>query len=531
MTMPERRSRGPQPRSTTRMPRTTARHTDKTLASGDSVSTAKIGSAYAQKTIRRPNSMINSPMGNTTANGDIYIPPVIQDGWRGRDDVSEYKPYSPTFGGGQVRPWTTNEDFEKKRNKMQPAVAIGSRTAALIERVDRLQSQRDKSERVDRNAARRARASEILSTVTSDNERYQPEYNGMVDGDDDNNSSSTGETGYTDDFTELSRPQSSSRNIVSSSSGNYQKRLPALSTSASESTMRTDASGDTRLTEPNPFALVGSGDKRSKPRQELAYCTIALTSTQLLVLMLQITMCGFAPIDVNPMLGPFPDAISQWGGKNPYLMLHDNEWWRMISPAFLHVGVLHFAANVLCQHTSVSMFEREWGWFKWLFIYIMSELGTSASSNYCDLDTIAVGSSGALMGLFGAKLAQVVTVSFFQTKSVDVDDVIRFDQLCSVLCGLTLVSMLGALTYIDWSGNMGGLITGFFAGILVFSSSIHGCCGQFFWSILGLAGLVGPAGYVMYLFVETSDPEEQLADVCEYFRSFFTEGYECGCMW
>jgi hypothetical protein len=31
--------------------------------------------------------------------------------------------------------------------------------------------------------------------------------------------------------------------------------------------------------------------------------------------------------------------------------------------------------------------------------------------------------------------------------------------------------------------------------------------------------------------VDTSTPDEQLADVCEYFRSFFAEGYECGCPW
>ena len=64
--------------------------------------------------------------------------------------------------------------------------------------------------------------------------------------------------------------------------------------------------------------------------QRFAYCTILVTSIQLLILMLQLTMCGIAPIEQNLMVGPFPDAYSLWGGRNSYLMLVENEWWRMI---------------------------------------------------------------------------------------------------------------------------------------------------------------------------------------------------------
>jgi len=331
----------------------------------------------------------------------------------------------------------------------------------------------------------------------------------------------------------------------------YRNRLPILSKSFSQSTMSSLRGTSTNETEDYDddadatvakssgagFAFVGSQDENEidagvpKRRQHVAFCTIGLTSIQLLVLMLQLAMCGVAPFDINPMGGPFPDAFSLWGGKNPYKMLVEDEWWRMVSPAFLHVGILHLAANVFCQLKAVALFEREWGWFTWMLIYIISTVGCSAFSNYFDQDTVAVGSSGSLMGLFAAKLAQVVTLSFFDTRGVDIDDVIQLDQLSSVLCGLTLLSLLGSFTYIDWSGNMGGLLSGFLAGIFIFSSSIDGCCWSFLWFLLGFLSTCGSIGYVMYLYVEEATPEEELTDVCNYFRSLWPENYECGCMW
>lgn len=330
----------------------------------------------------------------------------------------------------------------------------------------------------------------------------------------------------------------------------YRNRLPILSKSFSQSTMSSVRGASTNDTDDDDdaninvakssgagFAFVGSHDENEigggvpKKKQQVAFCTIGLTSIQLLVLMLQLAMCGVAPFDINPMGGPFPDAFSLWGGKNPYKMLEEDEWWRMVTPAFLHVGILHLAANVFCQLNAVALFEREWGWFTWSLIYIISTVGCSAFSNYFDQNTVAVGSSGSLMGLFAAKLAQVVTLSFFETRGIDIDDIIQLDQLSSVLCGLTLLSLLGSFTYIDWSGNMGGLLSGFLAGIFVFSSSIDGCCWSLLWFLLGFLGMVASISYVMYLYVEEANPEEELTDVCNYYRNLWPENYECGCMW
>jgi hypothetical protein len=34
------------------------------------------------------------------------------------------------------------------------------------------------------------------------------------------------------------------------------------------------------------------------------------------------------------MLGPYPDALSEWGSKNAVLILSDGEYYRLVTPIF-----------------------------------------------------------------------------------------------------------------------------------------------------------------------------------------------------
>lgn len=301
------------------------------------------------------------------------------------------------------------------------------------------------------------------------------------------------------------------------------------STMVSKETMLSQDTGDLTRENDNGSNYAWSEDDYWKTKQGTAYLSIALTAGQLLVLMLQMAMCGVASLDVNPMVGPFPDAFSEWGGKNAYLMLNSNEWWRVITPAFLHVGVLHLFANAFCQLETVALFEREWGSFRWLLVYLLSAAGCTMYSALFDPDNIAVGSSGALMGMYAAKLSQVMSHTFFDVTNL-ADDAIRLDQLSGVLCGLTLVSLLSCFSYIDWSGHMGGLITGLFAGMVFFCRPITSCCARFLWALVGLVGVIASFTFAAFFFVTEIEPDEELGDACEYFRNLFPEDYECGCL-
>lgn len=266
-------------------------------------------------------------------------------------------------------------------------------------------------------------------------------------------------------------------------------------------------------------------------KQRVAYLCIVLTSIQLGILIIQLTLCGVASLHINPMIGPYPDAFSEWGGKNAYLLVRNHQYFRLITPVFLHVGILHLLVNAYCQLETCAYLEREWGSIQWILIYLVSGVGSCLAASTADPDTIGVLSSGALMGMFGAKIAQVITWSIFRLKNNVLEESVHFEQLGGVMCSAATVSLLSFFTYIDWSGHLGGLVGGFLAGMVLFSCGIKSIISKLIWFTLAMAGLIiGTIMLLQTLFFKTS-PDEDLGNACEYFRNLYPEGYECECVW
>ena len=264
--------------------------------------------------------------------------------------------------------------------------------------------------------------------------------------------------------------------------------------------------------------------------QRCAVLTVVVLTVQLTILLIQLCLCGMAPLEVNPVIGPYPDAFSEWGAKNAYLMIEERQYFRLITPAFLHVGLLHFVLNALCTLRSAAIFEQEWGSFGWLTAYLLSTIGAVASSSVIDPNSIGVASSGALMGLFGAKVAQFIAYSCFELHSELYLDAAR-SHVSAVLCNMIIVFLLCFVTYIDISGHAGGFLAGLFTGMFLFCSAIKSIGLRFLWSLTGFLGLVsGGAGLAYYLLVETQ-ADEELGDACQYFRNLYVEGYDCECKW
>ena len=178
--------------------------------------------------------------------------------------------------------------------------------------------------------------------------------------------------------------------------------------------------------------------------------------------------CGIAPLTINPMIGPGPDVLSEWGAKNAVLMLDDGEWWRLLTPILLHAGVIHLLCNVMVQIDTGAFFEREWGSLTWLIIYLVSAIGSSALSVVAMPDTLSVGSSGAVMGLFGGKAAEVIC-RFCESTDTDQDRIahqVRKEQCAGVTCSIIIVMLFSFIPYVDWAAHLGGLIAGFCIGLM-----------------------------------------------------------------
>ena len=238
-------------------------------------------------------------------------------------------------------------------------------------------------------------------------------------------------------------------------------------------------------------AITAAGDDASVEvyivRQKYGYCSIFFSVVQTIVLALMMWQCGVAPLRLNPMLGPYPDALSEWGGKNSVLILEDGETYRLITPIFLHAGLFHLLGNVAVQLETGLFFEKEWGSVRWLLVYLVSAVGSSVLSVIAMPLAVSVGSSGAVMGLFGGKLAEVLLRACERrvTKQDHVAHQVRKEQCFIATFSVILVMLFSFIPFVDWAAHLGGLATGFIFGLMVFAWEIEGYVWKVLWFVIG----------------------------------------------
>lgn len=272
------------------------------------------------------------------------------------------------------------------------------------------------------------------------------------------------------------------------------------------------------------------GDGSIAIKQQVAWGCIGLSAVQFAILTTQVLLCGFAALSINPTVGPYPDAFSEWGGKNTYLLVEGEQYFRYITPVFLHVGYLHLFVNVFFQLETCAYLEREWGFLPWISIYLISGVGSCIAASAIDSLTIGVCSSGALMGMFGARVSQAILWTAFESEDEVIGQgAIIFERLGGTVCSAAVVFFLTFLTFIDWSGHLGGLFTGFLVGLMYFAYAIRDKKVRFTVRCSALAGmLLGGLALELVLY-NYAQYDEELKDACNYFRNLYTEDYSCEC--
>jgi hypothetical protein len=189
------------------------------------------------------------------------------------------------------------------------------------------------------------------------------------------------------------------------------------------------------------YNLIIDGEPVYVVKQKRGYLSIFFSLAQTVILFGMMIQCGVASMKINPMIGPNPDVLSTWGAKNSYNILYLNEYWRLFSPIMLHAGIFHLLCNVGVQLDTGAFFEREWGSFIWLIVYLSSAASGSILSVIVSPNTIGVGSSGAVCGLFGAKIAEALCRCKESTKTTakELSHAILCEQFGSTLCTVILI--------------------------------------------------------------------------------------------
>ena len=142
----------------------------------------------------------------------------------------------------------------------------------------------------------------------------------------------------------------------------------------------------------------------------------------------------------------------QWGIKYTPLIVNAHEYWRLLTPMFLHAGLLHIGLNMWGLYVLGPELERLLGPWRFALLYIVSAYAGNALSTALT-PAPSLGASTAIFGLLGAYL-----VVFYANQH----------YLGNLARGIVMQALFWIAVNLVWSlqssidmwGHVGGLLGG-----------------------------------------------------------------------
>jgi membrane associated rhomboid family serine protease len=146
------------------------------------------------------------------------------------------------------------------------------------------------------------------------------------------------------------------------------------------------------------------------------------------------------------LIGNARPAVSFDYGLLP-VEIAKGQYYRLLTSAFLHAGLVHIAFNMGALAIVGSPLEEAIGRLRFIGLYLVAALGGSVCSYlFIDPRILGVGASGAIFGVFGA--------FFVIARSRRADST----TIVVLIVANLLIPFLDP--NIDWRAHIGGLITG-----------------------------------------------------------------------
>jgi membrane associated rhomboid family serine protease len=188
-----------------------------------------------------------------------------------------------------------------------------------------------------------------------------------------------------------------------------------------------------------------------------AYVTWAIVAANVVVFLADGLLSQFTTFDLMSFGGPLVEAGAVFGPA-----VAAGEWWRLITSAFLHLGLLHLAFNMYALWLFGPIMEQLYGHVEFAVIYVLCALGGSVLTILLQPESAAAGASGAIFGLFG--LAFVVSRRRHLMLGPQARAILS--QVGTLLV-LNLFITFIAADRISWTGHVGGLLVGAILGVLL----------------------------------------------------------------
>lgn len=204
--------------------------------------------------------------------------------------------------------------------------------------------------------------------------------------------------------------------------------------------------------------------------------TIALLVVNVF-LFLVMMQTGDTPIS---LLAPLPnEVLVLFGAKMNYLVQTRHEWWRFVTPMFLHVNLLHLLVNMYSLWIVGPYVEKLYGSAKFIVFWVLTgiagvvasylsvrpnmSVGPVARFLFKATDDPSVGASGALFGLVGVLF--VFGIKFRHELPEGFRRAFGTGLLPMILLNL-FIGYMGS-SFIDNAAHLGGLAAGAVLALVV----------------------------------------------------------------
>ncbi|XP_027342219.1 RHOMBOID-like protein 1 [Abrus precatorius] len=167
---------------------------------------------------------------------------------------------------------------------------------------------------------------------------------------------------------------------------------------------------------------------------------------------------SFQPLKENPLFGPSSSTLEKMGALEVDKVVHRHQVWRLFSCIWLHGGVIHVLANMFSLVFIGIRLEQEFGFVRIGFLYVISGFGGSLLSALFIQEGISVGASGALFGLLGGMLSELlINWTIYANK---------FAALLTLVVIIVINLAVGILPHVDNFAHIGGFVSGFLLGFV-----------------------------------------------------------------
>ena len=189
-------------------------------------------------------------------------------------------------------------------------------------------------------------------------------------------------------------------------------------------------------------------------------------------------------------IGGFSSLILVIFGAKYGLLIHQGQWWRLITAGFLHGGLIHILMNSWALFDLIGEVEQFYGTSRLITAYLFSSFTGFLLSYLWSPNSVSIGASASCFGLIGVMLAMGLR------RQSPLSQAVRSYYGRWAVYGLAMSFL--PFFHIDIAAHVGGLAGGFLVGLIGGMPGLPNSPRELLWKALAGAAII----VTVYAFIE-----------------------------